>query len=204
MRNKNAVYALPAHSSFHNPKPVRLNPENGEEKKKDEKTTSVRHERRTQRQKAVIRATNTYSYTSTNEGSVVVIGGVMALPNWVWHRLRRRSPFLQAAAFEAVQANFSILAATCHAAIAQPDASHWASVASEAALTLAGARLPDLGHGIIGTGDDTESVAHQAPNALDVTKHAADAFARGNVPQSDRVIEATGKHIARRQRPGRI
>lgn len=111
--------------------------------------------------------------------------------------LRRGASLLHGAPFEAVQPHLPILASASHAAVAQPNACHRTRMTREAALTLARARLPDLGHGVIGTGDNTQSVPDETPDALDVTKHAPQADSGRRVPETNRVVESAREHVSR-------
>ncbi|KAI6766962.1 hypothetical protein HG531_011322 [Fusarium graminearum] len=109
---------------------------------------------------------------------------------------KQGAAFFNTLALKAVYADLAIFATTCHTAVAETNTSDGTSVASEAALTFSRTRLPDLGHGVISAGDNTESITNKAPNALHVAKHTADALAINSVPQANSVVKSASEHIA--------
>lgn len=68
-------------------------------------------------------------------------------------------------------------------------------------IALPAARLPDLDHAVVGTADNTNGIARQRPDALEVAEKRPQTPARRAVPEADGAIKSARHEIARREGP---
>ena len=85
-------------------------------------------------------------------------------------------------ALKAVHAHFAVLTTSSKPTVAKSDAGDRAGVAGERALTLAGSRIPDLDHPILGPRNNTQCIRCQGPDTLQMAKERTQAPASASLP----------------------